>query len=54
MQFVYDENGNGSIRFHDLRDTQTIQRCIRAGNRMNNYLVGKLSEEKYGEISEPS
>jgi len=24
------------------------------GNRMNNYLVGKLSEEKYGEISEPS
>jgi hypothetical protein len=35
-------------------DNENIQRCIRTGNRMNNYLVGKLSEEKYGEISEPS
>ena len=54
MRFVYAENGSGSIRSHDLRDAQTIQRCIRAGNRMNNYLIGKLAKEKYGEISEPS
>ena len=23
MRFAYDESGSGSIRFHDLRDTQT-------------------------------
>jgi hypothetical protein len=35
-------------------DNENIQRCIRAGNRMNKYLVGKLSEEKHGEILEAS